>query len=526
MFAIISDYDLASPECLSDVRAVLSLLAESAEDEAASFDPSGSGGLGPQTSGIAGEEASERGRSMPGCNSNSDDASLSQGNSALEDGEFAEGTTVSGDEDDRRESGGDADLRFEMLDDGSKEELLVEMFPGIKPFDVKWTLKKCNGGFKETMEELLNQVFLLEEVGGPQKGIEAFAEGDLKTRKRKPKGGRKEKALALASKNGSSSSGESSFGESKWETARRDVEFLAAKTGLPVEKVGSLYHTSGASVPATLAAILDLDSTDFTNISPEDALVQYNAYNLGLEYPAICAARLLTIVKLTYPSTVDANELAKALLARATSKKTGGIHIDFRLPPVDLSDGPVARPQALNAIHSSASGLPPDNSAAAKAAAYNAARGIAFTKATAAYRKGKSDRLMGGAAAYYSSVGREFDAKAKSAESAAADALVASQRSRTELDLHGITVKDAVRISREKVTAWWTSDRDSRAYSGNQEGSGRGGTGYKIITGIGRHSEGGFGKLGPAVGKMLIREGWKVEVGSGVLLVQGVAKKR
>jgi hypothetical protein len=32
--------------------------------------------------------------------------------------------------------------------------------------------------------------------------------------------------------------------------------------------------------------------------------------------------------------------------------------------------------------------------------------------------------------------------------------------------------------------------------------------------------------LGPAVGKMLIREGWKVEVGNGVLVVTGVARRK
>lgn len=460
---------------------------------------------------------------MPGCNSNTDDTSISQGMSALEleNEEFPEGIRGSGDGIDAKKPEQGADLRFEMLDEGGKEALLVEMFPGLKPFDVKWTLRKCKGEVKETMEELLNQVFFLEESGGSQKGVEAFSEGGVKTRKRKPRGGRREKALASKDSGG----GERSSGDSKWEMARQDVEFLATRTGLPAEKVSSLYHTSGASIPATLAAILDFHSTDFAKASSEDTLVQFNAYKLGQEFPGICAERLIKIIQLTLPSTADANELANAILAPPAPAKKGGIHIDFRLPPVDLSDGPIVRPQVQNAVHCSDSGLPQGNGIAAKAAAYNAARSAAFAKATAAYRKGKSDPLMGGAAAYYSSVGRDFDAKAKSAESAAADALVAHQSSRTELDLHGITVKDAVRISRERVTAWWASNNESGAREGGQ-GNGSGGMGYRIITGVGRHSEGGIGKLGPAVGKMLIREGWKVEVGSGVLLVRGAAKKR
>jgi len=98
--------------------------------------------------------------------------------------------------------------------------------------------------------------------------------------------------------------------------------------------------------------------------------------------------------------------------------------------------------------------------------------------------------------------------------------LVADQSTRTELDLHGVNVKDALRISRERVTTWWHELGEGRI-------GGRGvGSGYRIVTGMGNHSEGGKGKLGPAVGKMLIREGWKVEVRGGVLIVTGVATKK
>lgn len=82
-------------------------------------------------------------------------------------------------------------------------------------------------------------------------------------------------------------------------------------------------------------------------------------------------------------------------------------------------------------------------------------------------------------------------------------------------------VRDAVRIARERVQGWWEG-------SGRGEwvgvGSGRG-EGFRIVTGVGRHSEGGRGRLGPAVGGMLRREGWKVEVGTGVLVVSGRARK-
>jgi hypothetical protein len=124
---------------------------------------------------------------------------------------------------------------------------------------------------------------------------------------------------------------------------------------------------------------------------------------------------------------------------------------------------------------------------------------------------------MGGAAAYYSQEGRDADARARQALSAAADRLAEMQSWKGGVDLHGVTVEDAKRIAREKVTVWW--------HELGRDGQGVG-AGYQIVTGVGNHSEGGVGKLGPAVGKMLIREGWKVQVGSGYLVVTGVAKKR
>ena len=144
------------------------------------------------------------------------------------------------------------------------------------------------------------------------------------------------------------------------------------------------------------------------------------------------------------------------------------------------------------------------------------ARDAAFSQARAAYRKGKSDPLMGGAAAYYSQEGRDADARARQAMRAAADQLAEMQSWKGGLDLHGVTVEDAKRIAREKVTGWWHElGRDGQSV----------GAGYRIVTGVGNHSEGGVGKLGPAVGKMLIREGWKVQVGTGYLVVTGIVKK-
>lgn len=84
-----------------------------------------------------------------------------------------------------------------------------------------------------------------------------------------------------------------------------------------------------------------------------------------------------------------------------------------------------------------------------------------------------------------------------------------------------MSVKDGVRIARERVEGWWQDGAAEWAREGKVQGSGR----YRIIVGLGRHSEGGKGRLGPAVGGMLVREGWRVEVGQGELIVRGKARK-
>ena len=125
---------------------------------------------------------------------------------------------------------------------------------------------------------------------------------------------------------------------------------------------------------------------------------------------------------------------------------------------------------------------------------------------------------MGGAAAYYAQVGHEQLKKQKELQSATYDAVVSQQSSATVLDLHGVTVQHAVRIAKDRVEDWWDLLGDRRYVLGGIGG------GYKIIVGLGTHSSQGVGKIGPAVGKMLMREGWKVNIQRGEIIVEGKAR--
>jgi hypothetical protein len=486
-------------------------------EEASGFDPSGSSGRDNNGNHHA-EADSESGHSQRGWSSYTDDTSLSQGMSALdleglEPSHILNGTDEEVDSHDKHLTQ-IHDAHLESLDDASKIAVLTETFPDIRPFDIKWTLNKCKGKAALAIDELLNQVFL-KDSGHRHQGIEAFSESELPPRPKKGKGRKKRLAITDDASSSDSNVQVPNVVESKWDTASRDIEFVSARTRMPPKQVSSLYHENGGSIPATISAIIDAHIS--LQLDSEDATVDVNAQELSLEFPTIPFPNIQALTQITHPSTSAAHELAKALSTRPQqARNSPPIQIEFRLPPPDLdSPAPRLKPKSHNAVYTTDNPPRPLYAATTNDSKdYITLRNAAFTQASSAYRRGKSDHLMSGAAAYYSSLGRSYDAAAKSASSAAADVLVASQSSDTTLDLHGTNVKDAVRIAREGVTAWWT-----KAGGGSTHG------GYKVVTGKGTHSEGGKGKLGPAVGRMLIREGWKVEVGSGALVVTGVVGK-
>jgi len=474
-----------------------------------------------------GEEASRENDSgssisRPAWSSYTDDTPLSQDMSSLDlDGrDFSEsGTEPRGQ--DEVACYGDLD----GLDGEAKEALLCGIFPTLKPFDIKWTLKKYKGDVNQVIDELMTQSFL-DENGGRYRGVEAFSEADL-ARPRKTKG--KKRRNRQTEPFVSSPASEPPLQMSKWDTAAKDIEFISSRTDMPTKQVSSIYHKNGASLRSTISAIIEAHLA--LRLEIEDPIIQSRAIDLGHEFPSIPPSYLEALAQISHPSASHAHDLAEALAASHPGTKPT-IDIEFRRPPLHLDhSSPIDSPPSpkkppsttttTSTTHPSSRALSLETATALAAKNYHL-RNTAFTQARAAYRKGKSDPLMGGAAAYYSQEARDADARAKAALSAAADKLVEQQSWPGGLDLHGVGVEDAKRIVRERVTAWW----HELGLSDSARGGAGKGSSYRIVTGVGNHSERGIGKLGPAVGKMLIREGWKVEVGNGVLVVTGVARRK
>ncbi|KAI9743006.1 MAG: hypothetical protein M1818_003301 [Claussenomyces sp. TS43310] len=521
--AIVGDYDLENLEHVDAARQTLDALTKGVEEEEGSgFDPSGSGGSAFPLGCDDVNTQSESGRSVPTHGSSTDDSSLSQGLSVLdiEDLDSRDMRSAWDREGVTPESGlgGNHHAQMENLDMASKEAVLIETFPGLKAFDIKWTLQKCKGDADVAIDELLNQVFL-EESGGRRRGIEGFSEDSHQASSRKLRGKKRRLRLAAASDVESPPPDPSSM----WENTKKDVEFISSRIGMPISQVTSIHYKNGASLRATISAIIDAHLS--LQLDTRDLQTQRKGQELLRDFPSVSLPHLIALIQLSEPSMEFARDLAKALTTRSTARSGSHppIHIEIRLPRPDLTDAaPDSGPRSRSAAALSETSSSP-SPATRTAAEYAARRDAAFAQASLAYRRGRSDALMAGAAAHYASVGRDWDARAQAATAAEADRLVARQSagdSSSALDLHGVDVRNAERISRQRVTDWWARLGGPRGEAVGLHG------GYRIVTGRGRHSEGGRSRLGPAVAKMLISEGWKVEVGCGVLTVTGVVARR
>lgn len=491
---------------------ILESLRQSAfEQENADFDPSGTGGANhPQN-----QESSES-RSTP------EEASTSLGVTSITTG-LSELKW-----DDRTSLGAD----LEQMSVEEKKEYLNEMFTTVKPttitpYTVSFVLKKCDGILCRAIDELLNLQSLEQEkhpsANGQSlipKGIDGFTGEENVGRGRKGKS----KKLPRTNESSRASSAASALTDASnsrrnaWTTSDEDVDFICSRTNLPSKLVRSTYHANGASLSTTIRFLSSQKGAEFKTLNDVDPLLQLSIVELKQDFNFVPEPQLFGLLTLTRNIPSAARELAEAMIASLESVEIGkisGLAQYAPLTPVRDSDSDGYRSSSpWNHVDPSHTRY--------VAASHGAAAGIAYTKAAVAYKRGKSDHLMGAAAGYYADVGRERAKAAKQSYAAAADALVASQSSSRIVDLHGVGVADAVRIANERVNVWWDNLGDAKYASG---GGGPARDGFRVVTGIGRHSKDGAPRIGPAVSRMLVREGWKVEVGHGETIVYGKARR-
>lgn len=499
---------------MEELRATLTVLKESAASEdTKNFDPSGSSA---QYENSSTEDSPERASSWHGF-SLTEDTELTGSSHRPESSADVEGEKQT---EDGLSTSSIQDRTDKELPLIGKLELLAAMFPTIKEFDRKYALKKAGDDFHKAVEDLLNQAFLEEEVlqNGTtrlNRGIEGFADPESpETRRgRKARGKRKEQTRRTSSTPGTDTVQSESSPQSWWDQAKKDVDYLAERVHLPRQSISSIYHKSGALLPRTIIALCASSESMASNPflpSASPSVLEAHSSELALDFPSLSYTRLEALIRMTHPSTASAHELAKSMLSFPISSESSTAIVPQYVPWPPSPSSLMKEPTFFQ--------LPLSVRTASSLAT---ARSNASIQANAAYRKSRSKPLMAGAAAYYSSVSRDATAALTQHEAAVADALVARQAKEDEIDLHGVNVKDGVRITRTRVQAWWDGGAAEWARQGKIQGYG----GFRVVTGIGRHSAGGKSRLGPAVGAMLVREGWKVEVGDGVVMVRGRARR-
>ncbi|KAJ1307087.1 hypothetical protein OPQ81_001205 [Rhizoctonia solani] len=145
-------------------------------------------------------------------------------------------------------------------------------------------------------------------------------------------------------------------------------------------------------------------------------------------------------------------------------------------------------------------------------------RHAALKQASEVYTRQKHE-YGGEAALFYSNQAKDYAAKEREWRLKAAKASVKAKQDKTSskaIDLHGLTVNESLEVVKESVNTWWSSTGSASTPSEP----------LQIIIGQGRHSKGNVPVIGPAVMKLLERDGWRAHKREGTVYVTGVLAKR
>ncbi|KAA8894400.1 hypothetical protein FN846DRAFT_417610 [Sphaerosporella brunnea] len=444
----------------------------------------------------------------------------------------------------------DADPELDGDDLPEDMRMLRAMFPMMSKYTLQKTLEKCGGDYSRVTDELLNRAYLEEDgEGAKAKGIDGFGEDangfhNGGKKKRRHKGKLPANCVSIAARLSSTHGRRMSLPlegtentppeppMSVWDKKSEEIQYISESLGLPKPVVTSAHHSNGGSMLRTIMSLLERYG-DVATGDTEEHLAELNELveAFGSDVRAEHLDRLLRLCK---DNKVAVFQLAELL--RRNIPKAGMIEIPTNRTVPRSSGKPPARSNSLashrlqdqeswTVVGTSLRSTPssptyhrPLNyaSAAQLSGSYRAARNEAFQKAAASYRRSRSDKLMGGAAAFYADLGHDYNHKTKEYDNIAAERYVTENSGDGVLDLHGVTVAQAVKIAKERTTRWWVETPPDE--------KGRGVKPFRIVTGLGRHSKGGEAKLAPAVMKMLQREKWHIVVGRGEIFVYGVRK--
>ena len=502
--SITNDHDLTD---INQQRACLELL-DALKDSAHSeqfddvFDPSGTGA-----------------QSHDAARATSADSQSAPEESAKSQGETSITTGLS---ETRRNASTDGGDDFDRLPNQMKHVRLQEMFPFVTRAEVENTINSCHADFEECIDQLLNLAFLQhfsqdhEQINAPvPRSVDGFAAKGYAESRRKGRKGRKAKTSDFPRTRSPASFQAPGVQNptNAWNSTQDSLDFLSLKTNLPNETIRRAYQEHARNLSATVKALALQMTDEWNRMDDMNTSAQVQIIDLKHAFAQIPERELYGYLMIARTPQA-AYDLATATFD-SHDEETSGKRIDLvQYAPIRLAD------DTSDVQFTSASPGSSGNGTRiyTNATTHSQAAGDAFSQANAAYRRAKSDRLMAGAASYYATEGRHHAQAAKELRAAMADAHVSAKATQDSIDLHGTSVRDAVRIAKASTQAWWEGLGDAKFASG---GGGPARSGFHIVTGVGRHSKDGAPKIGPAVGRALIKEGWKVAINQGEIGIYG-----
>ena len=423
-------------------------------------------------------------------------------------------------------------VKMEGLSEHEAFRFLRMTFPKPTNEDLKGVLKAAGGDVRKALDVLLNTEYLkgIEEKNTPSFGaltttyIEDDEDEDSIWAKKRPGDMSRPNtsprfqtptfpALEQSSPQKSPRNSRSQTpARSRWDVLDSQILFLSQSLSLPSSRVRSAFHANASSLPKSLHELLKEIPEGRTD---EDIIA-----NLRSSFKNVDVSLLRKIVSGTKHDIDTAMELSRILdhdkpdhSVRTISAPSSNIKFS-----INLTKPPAPEAQTRSGPRIVDDGEGTHEEIMELRQWYLEKRNERFTAASQAYKRSKSDAQLSGVAAYYASEGRNYDIKYRHYSAIAANRLVQENSRKNSVDLHGVGVRDALRIVEEGLTNWWSRVevlRDRGEIKAVEE--------FVIITGRGDRYKSG-GKLGPEVSRWLRKNGWGFEDGDGRIVVWGLRK--
>ncbi|KDE06368.1 hypothetical protein MVLG_03276 [Microbotryum lychnidis-dioicae p1A1 Lamole] len=310
--------------------------------------------------------------------------------------------------------------------------------------------------------------------------------------------------------------------ENRWASISSHASNLATLLHVSESRIVSTYHKSSSSLPLTLARLLHALTAErpFDSLSNKEEQSPIDLRDsLGVVLPHLTEERLEMLLSSTEGDVADAMDLEATIQEIENSQGrlvwSEILQLDSTEPSQFTTTGPTFSSTSSTTTASPITVVPNPRTqpvvqrkerhtfteCSALELEYLHKRNLALRSAATHFQKGGIGER--GAASYWAEESRKLDAKRKVWTERKAVALVRERALKDGmgggrgLDLHGLTMNEAMAVTRDSLDEWWRVNHGALSPSP-----------LRIITGVGMHSTNQVAILLPAVIKLLDREGW------------------